>query len=303
MNSNVSQPALIVSTYSRRMLVKTTDGKIHNAKIKGKILKPVCGDVVEIVSERNEPEKIIHKIHSRKNELTRYNQNRKKESIAANLSMLAITAGNPPKPDWFIVDRYIGAAELMDIKICIIINKEDLNWINQETKIIINSYKEIGYPVIACSAKKKINLNAINLQLKNNVTIFVGQSGVGKSTIINNISCNSEQSTKMISTTTSMGQHTTVNSNMIDLPDGGSVIDSPGVREFIPSIDSEKKVASSFIEIQKHGMHCKYNDCLHIRENNCEVKSALKGKLINERRYESYKRLINEVKQSNKLKY
>lgn len=303
MNSNVSQPALIVSTYSRRMLVKTTDGKIHNAKIKGKILKPVCGDVVEIVSERNEPEKIIHKIHSRKNELTRYNQNRKKESIAANLSMLAITAGNPPKPDWFIVDRYIGAAELMDIKICIIINKEDLNWINQETKIIINSYKEIGYPVIACSAKKKINLNAINLQLKNNVTIFVGQSGVGKSTIINNISCNSEQSTKMISTTTSMGQHTTVNSNMIDLPDGGSVIDSPGVREFIPSIDSEKEVASSFIEIQKHGMHCKYNDCLHIRENNCEVKSALKGKLINERRYESYKRLINEVKQSNKLKY
>ena len=107
----------------------------------------------------------------------------------------------------------------------------------------------------------------------------------------------------MISTTTSMGQHTTVNSNMIDLPDGGSVIDSPGVREFIPSIDSEKKVSSSFIEIQKHGMHCKYNDCLHIRENNCEVKSALKGKLINERRYESYKRLINEVKQSNKLKY
>ncbi|HJL92570.1 MAG TPA: ribosome small subunit-dependent GTPase A [Woeseiaceae bacterium] len=303
MSPNVSQRALIVSTYSRRMLVKTTDGEIHKAKIKGKILKPVCGDVVEIVSERNEPEKIIYKIHTRKNELTRYNQNRKKESIAANLSMLAITAASPPKPDWFIVDRYIGAAELMDIKICIIINKEDLDWIDQEAKKTIDSYKEIGYPIITCSAKKKINLDALNLKLKNNVTIFVGQSGVGKSTIINTISYNSEQSTQVISTTTSMGQHTTVNSNMIDLPDGGSVIDSPGVREFIPSINSESKVISSFVEIQKHGIHCKYNNCLHIRENNCAVKSALRTKLINERRYESYKRLINAVKQSNKSKY
>ena len=217
--------------------------------------------------------------------------------------MLAITVGKPPKPDWFIVDRYIGAAELMGIKICIIINKEDLDWLNQEVKKIIDSYKEIGYPVITCSAKNKINLNAVNLQLKNNITIFVGQSGVGKSTIINNISYNSEQSTQIISTSTSMGRHTTVNSNMIDLPDGGSVIDSPGVREFIPSIDAKQKVISGFIEIQRYGMHCKYNDCLHIRENTCEVKSALTKKLINERRYESYKRLINMVKQPNKSKY
>ncbi|MEC9415037.1 MAG: ribosome small subunit-dependent GTPase A [Pseudomonadota bacterium] len=303
MNSNVSQRALIISTYSRRMLVKTLNGEIHNAKIKGKILKPVCGDKVEIVSERNEPEKIIYKIHTRKNELARYNQNRKKEIIAANLSMLAITVANPPKPDWFIVDRYIGAAELMGIKICLIINKEDLDWIDQETKKIIDSYNEIGYPIITCSAKKKINLNVINLQLKNNITIFVGQSGVGKSTIINNITYKSDQTTQAISETTSMGQHTTVNSNMIDLSDGGSVIDSPGTREFIPIINTETKVISSFAEIQKHGIHCKYNNCLHIRENICEVKSALRGKLISARRYESYKRLINAVKQSNKLKY
>jgi len=285
------------------MLVKTSDGEIHNVKIKGKTLKPVCGDEVEIASERNETERVIYKIHSRKNELARYNQNRKKEIIAANLSMLAITVANPPKPDWFIIDRYVGAAELMGIKICLIINKEDLDWINQKTKKIIDSYEEIGYPVIICSAKNKINLNAINLQLKNNITIFVGQSGVGKSTIINNITYESDQSTQAISTTTSLGQHTTVNFNMIDLPNGGSVIDSPGVREFIPIINSETKVISSFTEIQKHGIHCKYNNCLHIKENNCEVKSALKEKLISARRYESYKRLINIVKQSHKSRY
>ena len=127
MNTNVTQQAIIIGTYSQRMLVRTIHGDISFAKIKGKKIQPVCGDQVEISPIPNESDWLINKINPRKNELTRNNYSHKREVLAANITMIAVVVSDPPKPDWFIVDRYIGAAESMGVKACIICNKTDLN--------------------------------------------------------------------------------------------------------------------------------------------------------------------------------
>ena len=296
-NNNHTE-AQVISTYSRRMKIRTNDTKIGFAKILGKQLKPVCGDIVIIKKEENEPESIITDILPRKNSLSRKNKYKNKEVLASNLSDIAIVVSNPPSPDWHIVDRYIGAAENMGINAFIICNKDDLQWVEKENTSIINTYRNIGYNVIKCSAKIKKNMENISKYFEGKTSIFVGQSGVGKSTIINSLFGFNELKTQEISSSNSEGKHTTVNSSLIDLPNGGYVIDSPGVREFLPNLNNEREVLKSFIEIHDYGTKCKFNNCTHIKEDNCVVKTALSENKISQRRYDSYKRLMNKIRSS-----
>ena len=298
MNTNVTQTATIIATYSQRMLIERADGQVCFAKIKGKRLKPVCGDHIETSPIQNEDDWLINAIKPRSNELTRNNNNHKREIIAANISMIAILTSDPPKPDWFIVDRYIGAAESMGIKACVINNKADLNWCSPTYTKILDTYRKLGYPTIDCSAKKKSNLKAIMTLLQDEMTIFVGQSGVGKSSLINVIALESNQLTQEISTKKNEGRHTTVNSCILNLKFGGKVMDSPGVRDYSPIIDTAYQVAGSFIEIEAEGANCKYHNCQHIKENTCAVKVAVDEKRIDQRRYDSYKRLLNITQKS-----
>jgi|TARA_B110000263_G_scaffold250194_1_gene271481 ribosome biogenesis GTPase len=303
MNTNVTQQATIIGTYSQRMLVKTSNNEVLFAKIKGKKIQPVCGDQIEISPIAQESDWLINKIIPRNNELTRSNYSHKREVIAANITMIAVVVSDPPKPDWFIVDRYIGAAESMGIKACIICNKIDLNWETEQYSKTIKNYQLIGYPVIYCSAETKSNLEKILEHLKNETAIFVGQSGVGKSSIINQISRNSNQLTQEISSKKKEGKHTTVNSNILDLDNGGKVMDSPGVRDYSPIIDSTYKVVGSFVEIEAEGLNCKFNNCSHAKEQNCAVKEAVNDERIDPRRYESYKRLLNITQKNNHKRY
>lgn len=303
MNTNVTQQATIIGTYSQRMLVKTSNNEVLFAKIKGKKIQPVCGDQIEISPIAQESDWLINKIIPRNNELTRSNYSHKREVIAANITMIAVVVSDPPKPDWFIVDRYIGAAESMGIKACIICNKIDLNWETEQYSKTIKNYQLIGYPVIYCSAETKSNLEKILEHLKNETAIFVGQSGVGKSSIINQISRNSNQLTQEISSKKKEGKHTTVNSNILDLDNGGKVMDSPGVRDYSPIIDSTYKVVGSFVEIEAEGLNCKFNNCSHAKEQNCAVKEAVNDERIDPRRYESYKRLLNITQKNNQKRY
>ena len=303
MNTNVTQAATIIGTYSQRMLIEKADGQVCFAKIKGKKIKPVCGDHIEVTPIPNEDDWLINAIKPRKNELTRNNNNHKREIIAANITMIAIVASDPPKPDWFIVDRYIGAAESMGIKACVISNKTDLDWCHPTYLKILKTYKQLGYPTVECSAKKRSNLEAIMTLLKNEITIFVGQSGVGKSSLINNIALKSNQLTQEISRKKNEGRHTTVNSSILNLKFGGKVMDSPGVRDYSPIIDTVYQVVGSFIEIETEGAFCKYHNCQHIKENKCAVKIAVKEGRIDKRRYDSYKRLLNITKKNNENIY
>ena len=294
---------LVVATFSRRMALRLEDGEQVTARVKGRRIQPVCGDYVEAEPIDNEPEWLITAIMPRSNELCRPNTRGKIEILAANLSFLAVVAADPPAPDWFIVDRYLCAAELMGVSAAVLFNKIDLVQPGDDTRDTLSDYERIGYRTLLCSAKAGSNLDALRNLLAEQTAIIVGQSGVGKSSLINRLAESADQPTAAVSKGSGEGRHTTVNSVMLALPNGGAVIDSPGVRDYAPSTDDAQDVIRGFPEIEKYGADCRFSDCRHLREPDCAVKAAIVAGEISARRYESYKRLLNLTRKLTEGRY
>jgi len=297
-----TKDATVIATYSRRMRVRFADGEEADARIKGKKLKPVCGDIVAVEPIDGEADWLITSIRDRSNELNRPNLRGKVETLAANLDLVLVVAAAAPKADWFIVDRYLCAAENMRADAAVIYNKTDLDK-TEEANTNLETYRKLGYPGIACSAEKDSNLDPLAELLTDSTAIIVGQSGVGKSSLINRLSAESAQKTATISDKTGEGRHTTVNSAMISLPHGGVVIDSPGVRDYAPALQTPDQAIIGFREVHQFGENCRFANCKHLREPNCAVKQAVEDGEMNERRYESYRRTLALTERINRDRY
>jgi len=284
--------AVVIATFSRRMRLQLEDGAEVEARIKGKKLKPVCGDRVVAVSIEDESDWLITEIVQRVNELTRPNMRGQTEVLAANVELLIVVAATSPQPDWFIVDRYLCAAESMHIRAAVVFNKTDVASKDEKIASALHDYARIGYPTLRCSAKANSNIDSIQAIVHGNTAIIVGQSGVGKSSIINRLLGGPEQRTAEVSNKTGEGKHTTVNSMMLTLPGGGVIIDSPGVRDYAPALQSATQVIQGFREIERAGHDCRFANCRHLREPGCAVKLAVEDGTISARRYESYRRLL-----------
>lgn len=283
--------ALVIATYRHRMRIALADGTEADAGIRGKSLQPVCGDVVDARPKDGEAEWLITAIHERTNSLTRPNQRGSVEVLAANVDVLVVVAAASPTPDWFVVDRYLCAAELMDADAVLVFNKAD-EPAPEGTDAVLDVYRGIGYPVLATSIVTGAMLAELRAAIGARTAIFVGQSGVGKSSLINHLSAPSQQKTADISKKTGEGRHTTVNSMMLPLEGGGAVIDSPGVRDYAPAFGSAKDVERGFREMHAAGAECRFANCLHLREPGCAVQAAVVSDNIDGRRYESYRRAI-----------
>ncbi len=282
--------ATVTATFSRRMLLRLDDGSEIDARIKGKRLKPVCGDRVQAEPIDNESEWLITAIEERRNELTRPNARGQVEVLAANLDFLVVVAAAEPRTDWFIVDRYLCAAELMGIDAGVVFNKIDLaDALPLEE---LENYRRIGYDVVDCSAETGAGIATVRDMLDAHRAIIVGQSGVGKSSIINALLGDAVQRTSGISDKSREGRHTTVNSSMLELPGGGNIIDSPGVRDYAPALESSTVAAIGFREIREAAHGCRFANCRHLAEPHCAVKTAVENGGILRRRYESYRRII-----------
>lgn len=297
------QTATVIATYSRRMRLRLAGGKEVDARIKGKRLKPVCGDRVTAEPIANESEWLITAIAERDNELTRPNMRGQVEVLAANLDYLIVVAAAEPRPDWYIVDRYLCAAELMGISAAVAFNKIDRDTDTRSTEKQLADYAHVGYDVVRCSAREGDGMDDIGRLLEDRCAIIVGQSGVGKSSIINRLVGDTMQRTSAVSDKTGEGRHTTVNSVMISLPGGGSVIDSPGVRDYAPALESSAIAATGFREITAAAQNCKFSNCHHLREPGCAVKEGVETGTISARRYESYKRIVNLTEQLSDGRY
>lgn len=291
-----SQKCLVVGTFSRRMSLQLEDQRKINARIKGKKLRPVCGDHVTAGPIQNEPEWLISAICPRENELTRPNSRGRKEVLAANLDCIVVMAAAAPRPDWFIVDRYLAAAEIMGAEGIVVLNKADLPDTSTQFETCLHDYSSIGHRVVKCSARTGANLDELTAALKGKIAIIVGQSGVGKSSVINQIVVDAELRTGSLSGSSGEGRHTTVTSVLLNLPNGGAVIDSPGVRDYAPTIEDLLDINRGFREVSELSQHCRFADCRHLREPDCAVKSAVDDKTMSARRYESYKRLMSSSK-------
>ena len=295
--------AIVIATYSRRMRLRLANGDEVDARIKGKRLRPVCGDKVRAKPIENEADWLITSILERSNQLTRPNTRGQVEVLAANLDLLMVVAATAPKPDWYIVDRYLCAAELMGIDAVVVFNKTDLESGSEHSAAELAEYTKIGYEVVRSSAKTESGIAEIQKTLAGQSAIIVGQSGVGKSSIINCLTKDSALRTADISDKTGEGRHTTVNSVMIPLPGNGSVIDSPGVRDYAPALDSLPDAALGFREIAAAAQNCRFANCKHLREPGCAVKSGVAEATIAQRRYESYKRVMNLTEKLSEGRY
>ncbi len=296
---------LVIKSTGSWYTVKTSDGVIHNCRIKGKFrmqgirtTNPISvGDRVDF--EEKEDANVIVKILDRKNYIIRKASNLSKHSqiIAANVdqAFLIVTVNYPLTTTTFI-DRFLAAAEAYRIPVNLIFNKIDRYRPNDMQRLaeLKGIYESIGYKCFEISAKEGTHLDIIREALKGKINLLSGHSGVGKSTLINAIQPGLDLKTGEISEAHSQGKHTTTFSEMFELDFEGYIIDTPGIRGF-GTIDMEKEEMSHFFpEIFRTSEHCQFNNCSHLHEPKCAVKGAVEVGDISMSRYESYLGMIME---------
>jgi ribosome biogenesis GTPase / thiamine phosphate phosphatase len=286
--------------------VQTPDGQRYDCRIKGKFrikglttTNPVAvGDRVEFDLEPDLNQGVINKLHERRNYIIRKSINLSKQAqiIAANLdqAFLVVTLASPRTSLGFI-DRFLVTAEAYDIPASLVFNKLDM--FSDEGLEILAEYKSIyenlGYPCYQVSALKGTNIPQLKELLKDKITLFSGHSGVGKSSLMNAILPDLQLRTMEVSEWSDKGMHTTTFAEMYDLPGGGQIIDTPGIRE-LGVIDIEQQELSHFFPEMRSRMHdCRFNNCRHINEPGCAVLDALEEGEIEPSRYESYLSIYN----------
>jgi ribosome biogenesis GTPase len=301
--------AIVYKSTGSWYTVKDGSGKWHNARMKG-IFKidditstnPVAvGDEVEIVIE-NEGENTatITKIFDRKNYINRQSPRfaHQHHIVASNLNqtMLVATLKEPRTSQGFI-DRFLVASEMYHVPAIIVFNKADL-YKKKETEKFEQwktMYEEVGYKVFLVSVKDNEGIEVVKKELADKTTLISGHSGVGKSSLLNAILPELTLKTGEISGWSGKGQHTTTFAEMFDLPFGGGIIDTPGMREFgLVDIDKQE-VSHYFPEMRRRLNDCQFNNCLHVNEPGCAVKQAVIDGEITEDRYVSYVNILDSI--------
>lgn len=304
---------LVVKNTGSWYTVKTDSGQLIDCKLKGNFrlkgirsTSPVAvGDFVQIVTNA-EGTAMITAIDDRKNYIIRKSPNLSKQSqiIAANLdqAFLLVTIKYPETSTIFI-DRFLAGAEAYRIPVVLVFNKTDL--LNEEERhyqrMMMNLYETIGYHCVEISAETGQGMEVIDALLAQKVTLLSGNSGVGKSTLINVLIPHAEQRTAEISDAHGTGIHTTTFSEMIALPHGGYVIDTPGIKGFGTFDIEPEELTSYFKEIFAFSKDCKFNNCTHTHEPGCAVRTAVENHYISESRYQSYLSMLDD-KDENKYR-
>lgn len=292
-------------------VAKGAEGKTYNARIKG-VMKiegitstnPIAvGDEVEMeIEDVQEESAIINEIHERKNYVARVSPHNKHlhHIIASNLdqSLLFATLKDPKTSQGFM-DRFLICCEAFYVPAIIIFNKADLYKKKEMEKYerLKEIYEAVGYQVLLCSVEKQIGLEEVKSLLKNKTTLLSGHSGVGKSTFINALFPEFNLRTQEVSGWSGKGLHTTTFAEMFDLPAGGHIIDTPGVREFGLVDISKQELAHYFPEMRSRMNDCQFNNCMHIEEPGCAIKDAVVNEEISEERYISYRTILDTMDQ------
>jgi len=244
---------------------------------------------------RGEPV-VIEQIAPRDNELQRLSgRGGQPETIAANVTHLVVVMAALPMPDLYLTDRYLCAARLMGAASALAWNKSD---VAGPPAAELALYESLGSPVFAVSATTGDGIAALRAWIGTGTGILVGQSGVGKSSLLNALVPGADVLTGEISLSSDEGRHTTTASVLHPLPGGGGLVDTPGVRDFAPAIPERRAISGGFIEIEEFGRECRFTDCSHLRESHCAVQEAVAAGQVDPRRYESYRRLMNLVRQA-----
>ena len=305
---------LVIRTTGSWYTVKTDDGQLFDCKVKGtfrlkgiRSTNPVAvGDVVSFTPSADGQTALIEDIEDRRNYIIRKASNLSKQShiIAANVDMaaLVVTIAHPETSTTFI-DRFLASAEAYRVPVLILFNKTDLYDEEEMRKLddAISLYRNIGYTCLACSAEEGNGIDELQAELMNKTTLLSGNSGVGKSTLLNLLVPDAEAKTAEISAAHDAGMHTTTFSQMFFLPQGGALIDTPGIKGFGTFEMEREEVSHYFREIFKTSAGCRFGNFTHTHEPGCAVLQAVAEGRIAESRFNSYLSML-EDKDENKYR-
>lgn len=286
---------LVVSYFGSSVAVEAEDGQVFQCHLHRNQELPVVGDRVKWQLEKGDTG-TIQAILPRLSLLERGDSHGNMKPIAANIDILVIVMAPPPIFSEYLVDRYTVAAELLDIQPIILVNKADLlsESARQAVQDILAPYQQIPYAALLSSVMTKEGLPVLNGYLKNKSAVLVGPSGVGKSSIISALNDAVIRVGEVTSKGT--GKHTTTATRLYHLPEGGSLIDSPGVREFNLWPVTKAEVLRGFKEFNGFLSGCKFRDCQHTAEPGCRVQTAVADGKISPQRFANYQALMKEAK-------
>jgi len=297
---------LVIKNTGSWYLVRTDDGRDIECKVKGSFrlkgirsTNPIAvGDRV-VIAENNEGTALITGIEDRTNYIIRRSSNLSKQShiLAANIDacFLVITINYPVTSTVFI-DRFLASAEAYRIPANLIFNKTDLydEGDTEYMDALIHLYESIGYPCFKISALSGQGTAVLQEKINGKVTLFAGHSGVGKSTLVNTLIPETALKTGAISGYHGKGMHTTTFSEMIELHEGGFIIDTPGIKGFGTVYMEKEEISHFFPEIFKFSKDCRFHNCIHINEPGCAVIEAVENNYISQSRYKSYLSMMEE---------
>lgn len=299
-NLGPTETAVVISRFGQHADIETTDQEVLRCNIRRTVTSLVCGD--EVIFRRAKVSDgdlagVIEAVHERRTQLTRPDFYDGVKVVAANIDQILMVSAVVPEFTPQIIDRYLVACEDMGIEPILLLNKIDL--LDQESleyiDEVLDIYRELGYRVLLVSTKSGEGIDELKHMLEDKNNIFVGQSGVGKSTLVNTVLPNADILTKEVSENSGLGQHTTTVSRLHHLPSGGNLIDSPGIREFgLWHLDVER-VTWCFKEFREFIGGCRFRDCKHLNDPGCLLREAVDEGKISELRFESYHRILESM--------
>ncbi|HKS32862.1 MAG TPA: small ribosomal subunit biogenesis GTPase RsgA [Enterobacteriaceae bacterium] len=296
---------MVISRFGMHADVESADGEVHRCNIRRTIRSLVTGDRVlwrpgKAAAEGVYVKGIVEAVHERTSVLTRPDFYDGVKPIAANINQIVIVSAILPELSLNIIDRYLVACEALGVDPLIVLNKIDLlddegmKFVNEQMDI----YRNIGYSVLMVSSHTQNGLEPLETALTDRISIFAGQSGVGKSSLLNALlGLQEEILTNDVSDGSGLGQHTTTAARLYHFPHGGDVIDSPGVREFGLWHLEPEQITDGFVEFHDYLGTCKYRDCKHDTDPGCAIREAVEAGRIAETRFENYHRILESMSQ------
>ena len=282
--------------HGRNLLIRTADGTSIHAMFRANLGEVVCGDRV-VWQQTDNNEGVVVAVQPRDTALSRPGFDGQERAIAANITQLVIVLACRPEPSGYMLDQYLIAAERIGVRGLICLNKADLLDDAGRANFLGNfgHYREIGYPVIQISAKTEHGLDPLLEHLRDQTSILVGQSGVGKSSLVNTLIPRQLAIEGGLSDATGLGRHTTSAARLYQLDSGGELIDSPGVRSFRLGELTPRELERGFREFAPFLGRCRFHNCVHLAEPGCAVCDAARQGVIKAERLESYQHMVKSL--------
>lgn len=296
------QNGLVIAHFGVLIEVEALDGEqagqVFRCNRRSNLPALVTGDRV-VWRPGNQQNGVIVALLPRHSELCRPDMRGQLKPVAANIDQIVIVFAPLPHPHANLIDRYLIAAEHAGIRPLLLLNKADLLDEHNSTHIdrLLATYRQLDYPLLEVSAQDGAGMDELRQRLDDRVSVFVGQSGVGKSSLVNSLLPGIDTRVGALSEQTGKGTHTTTTARLFHFPNGGELVDSPGIREFGLGHVSRQTIEEGFIEFRPLLGHCRFRDCKHDREPGCALLAALADGRIQEQRMHSYRHIIASLPQ------